>query len=500
MPSTRILAALLGIFISSMMAGLNNRVGSLGLVDVQGALSLSADDGSWLNTVYVSGELLITPFATWFAITFSMRRFHLLMVICCTLIAIALPLANNLPLLIALRFIQGIFSGALIPLLMMMALKTLPLHIRLHGLALYAMTATFSPNIALWLTGQWSDGFNDWRLLYWQVIPLCLLAIGLVNWGLPKEGIKTARFKEGNWPGMFFGIIGMCLITIGLTQGVRLEWLNSSLISSSLLLGCVLFGLYLATEWFHPTPFINLRLLGRRNLGVGSIIFTGLLIVLMSGTTLPILFLGAIQDYRIAQSAPLGLIIALPQLILGSLVALLLYKKWVDARYVLAVGLACIAIACFLAAQLNGDWHRDQFITAQIFQAIGQPMAVVPMLFLMTSIVAPHEGPYFSGIINTLRVFGTLAGGAIVGQLFVERGHFHSEMLLNQASLNNSALDSLAPSALAGIIAQQSTVLSIADLYLIFGAAACVLIPLVLIMTHVPAPNLQPDVSTSSKG
>src|SRR3546814_11555865 len=51
--------------------------------------------------------------------------------------------------------------GTMIPVLMMAALKFLPPHIRLHGLALYALTATFAPNLSIWLAGQWTDGLFD---------------------------------------------------------------------------------------------------------------------------------------------------------------------------------------------------------------------------------------------------------------------------------------------------------------------------------------------------
>ncbi len=59
-------------------------------------------------------------------------------------------------------------------------------------------------------------------------------------------------------------------------------------------------------------------------------------------------------------------------------------------------------------------------------------MAVVSMLFLITSVVQPAEGPYVSGTINTLRAFGSLAGAAAVAQLITVRGRFHGEMLLDQ--------------------------------------------------------------------
>lgn len=504
--SLKAIAGLSGIFIAAMMAGLNNRVGALGLADIRGALGFGLDDASWITTAYTVGELVATPFATWFAITLSVRRFHRLMVTICAVIAAILPFVHNLNLLIFLRFLQGMSSGALIPILMMAALKFLPPSIRLHGLALYAMTATFAPNVAIWLAGQWTDGLTQWRWIYWQIIPISFVAAALTGWGLPHEKIMTVRFKEANWFGMFLGSIALALIAIALDQGVRLDWFNSPLITVSLLAGLTFLAIYLLTEWFHHAPFLKLKLLERRNLWLGSSIFVALLVTLSSGSQLPSNYLAAIQSYRPMQTAPIGLWIALPQLVLGSGVALVLYQKWVDARHVFALGLTLIALACFSGAQLTTEWNREQFVITQLMQALGQPMAIVSQLFLMTSVVHPTEGPYFSGTINTLRVFGSLIGGAVLGQVLAVRGRFHAEMLLDHAALvSNSLPESADPSQLMAIIAQQSLVLSVADAYRVLGALALLLIPLVLYLTYIPAPDLsaappQPSPSPSSHG
>lgn len=497
--SKRPLIGLLGIFLAAMMAGLNIRVGALALADVRGALGFGLDDASWLTTAYSAGELIAMPFAAWFAITFSVRRLELWVLSACTALAAILPFIQDLHLLLALRFAQGLASGTTIPLLMMAALKFLPPPIRLYGLALYAMTATFAPNLSIWLAGSWTDGVQDWRWVYWQIIPLACFAAALIGWGLPKEPIQSQRFAQANWLGMACAVPAFGLITVALDQGTRLDWFNSPLVSASLLSGLALLAVYLLTEWYHPSPFIKLQILGRRNLGLGCTLFFFLLVVLMSSSLLPAGHLAALQDYRPFQMAPIGLIVALPQLILGPLVALLLYRKWVDARLVFATGLGLIAWACLCGAQLTSDWNRDQFVLAQTLQALGQPMAVVSMLFLITSVVQPAEGPYFSGTINTVRAFGSLAGAALVGQLLVLRGRFHGEMLLDQAAMAGNALPSAPePTALMSLVSQQALVLSIADVYRVLGLLALLLIPLVLRLTFIPAPAIQANSPPSS--
>jgi len=484
------LIALIGILISAIMSGLNSRVGSLGLADVRGIWGLALDASSWLSTSYTVGELIAMPFATWFAITLSVRRFHFYMVMCTAIIGLMLPAIQNLNTMIVLRFIQGVSGGALIPILMMMALKTLPPNIRLHGLALYALTATFAPNLAIWITGYWTGSFDDWRWLYWQIIPMCIVSLILVGFTLPKDKILAKRFKEGNWFGMFFGIVSLIMIGISLSQGVRLDWFNSPLICVLLGSGLSFLGIYLISEWYHPTPFIKLQLISRRNLWLGSIIFMALLTILLSGSLLPANYLGMIQGFKNEQIAPIGLYIALPQLVLGSVVAVFLYQKWIDARVVLCLGLTLIGIACFVSAQITIQWHVDQFISATLLQAVGQPMTIVPLLFLMTSAVEPKEGPYFSGTINALRILGTLFGGAVIGQILAVRGRFHSQLLIDQ-TMQNGNLSMLDVTNLNSIIAEQAYILSIADSYRILGCFAIIVIFLVLGLFYVPAPNTQ---------
>ncbi|SFN50443.1 MFS transporter, DHA2 family, multidrug resistance protein [Variovorax sp. OV329] len=485
---------LLGAVLAAIVAGLNNRVPGLALADLQGALGLARDDASWLNTAYAAGELAATPFATWFAITFSLRRFHLGILAGALALAALMPFVRDLHLLLALRTLQGLLSGGLVPLLMVAALAFLPPPIRLHGLALYALTSTFSPNLATWLAAWCVDQLQDWRWVYWHVLPIGLLALGLIAWGIPKTPPAMGRFRQGDWLGMALGVPGLALLVLALDQGVRLDWLRSPLIATCLLLGTVLTALFLAFEWRHPAPFIKLQMLGRRNLWLGFSVFLMLLMISATAVTLPVNVLGPLQGFRLEQSSALGLIVGLPQLVLGSAVALLLYQRWVDARQLFAAGLLLIAGGCWLGSGITSDWMVAQFVPAEIAYAIGLPMAIVPLLFLATSVVQPAEGAYVAGIVNTLRAFGAVLGGAVVGQLLAVRSRFHADMLLDQAGQlqANLASTDLALGPLAAAIAREASVLATADAYRVFGLLALGLAPVVLILKYIAPPASHP--------
>jgi len=494
----RLTVGLSGALLAAMVAGLNNRVPSLLLADLQGALGFAYDDASWLNTAYVAGELAGMPFTTWFAITFSLRRFHLAMLAATMGLSAILPRAGSLGLVLGIRALQGLFSGTSIPLLMMPALRLLPPSIRLHRLALYALTATFAPNVAPWLATAYMEQLQLLRWAYWHVIPLVLLAMGMVAWGIPQDPTAPARLRHGNWPAMAMGVPGLALLAVAADQGVRLNWFRSPLIVASLLLGGVLTVLFVLLEWRHPNPFVRLQMLARRNLWLGFSVFLLLLMISATAVALPMRMLAQMHGFRLEQAATVGLTVGLPQLALGSGVALLLYQRRVDARHVFAAGLACIAAACWLGSGITNQWMVAQFINAEILYALGQPMAIIPLLFLATSAVQPSESPHVAGIVNTIRSFGLVLGGGVIGQLLAVRGRFHQEMLLDHAGYLAGRLPSPDAHILAAAIGREASVLAAADAYRIFGLLALVLIPVVLTLRHTPAPAVAPGPSSSS--
>lgn len=491
-------AALVGVLISAMMSGLNSRIAGLALADLRGALGHGIDEASWINACATAGELLVMPFATWFAITFTVRRFYLVMLWATALIGAVLPFVVDLPLMIVLRTLQGITSGALIPLLMMLALRFLPPAIRLHGLALYALTATFAPNVAIWIAGYWLDTTGYLDAIWWQFLPAAVICTILVGWGLPSEPVIWKRFPTMNLAGLVVGVPALFLIGVAIGQGNRLDWFNSPLISFCLIAGGMGLVAYILLEWDHPSPFVRFQLLGIRNLQVAFTAFVLILMITYSGASLPMGFLSTVHGYRSLQSAPLGLMVGLPQIVAGSLVALLLYRKWVDARFVFAGGLLVIAFACFWGARIDATWTWHEFVPIQMLHAIGQPMTVVSMLFLSTSSVQPSEGPFVAGLVNTLRVFGTLIGVAVIGRVELVRDHFHSAVLTDRWGMLMGELP-MRDTTAAQTIAAQVTALGTADIYFALGCVALLLACAGALFNHIPAPVIPVPPATPTE-
>lgn len=496
----RLALGLVGVLIAALTSGLNDRISSLALADIRAAIGIDYDTGSWITSAYQAAEVAAMMVAPWLAVTFSLRRFALIVISGFAAVGILQPFATGAAPFITLRVIQGLFGGALPPLLMTVALRFLPPQIKLYGLAAYALTATFGPNVAASLTALWTDSVG-WQFAFWQVVPLCLVAALLIGWGLPQDPLRLERLKQADLFGMLTGCSGIALLLLALTQGERLDWLNSPLIGAMLLASAALLTVFLINEWFHPLPLFKLQMLGRRNLAFGLLALAAVLMLSLSGSSLPSAYFAQVEGFRTAQFAPLALVVGLPQLVIAPFIAALLNWRWVDSRWMLALGAGVMMLSCLLGMQLTAEWARQNFWLIQILQAFGQPMMILPILMGSTSVVAPPEGPFASAIFNTVRGFSSVAAGVLVTHFLNRREQFHSHVLVDQlgnrpwlmTAANGDSSSASAPLLPDGsvssaenlghfstLVKHQALILGISDAYLLIIGCALLLVLLTL--------------------
>src|SRR5271163_3186644 len=387
---------LVGILIAAMTAEFNDQVTSIALVDIRGAYGISYDPGTWIQSLYVSTEIIGMAFSPWLLVTFTLRRWTLFSIAVCGVSSVLIPFSPNIEAIYALRLLQGFAGGLIIPLLMTTALRALPPNIRIYGLAVYALSASFTSAMAASLAGFWTDLVN-WRFVFFQATPLCTIAGVLVWYGDPQDESHYERFRCTDWRGVLLVIAGFGAFSTMLYQGSRLDWFNSPLICVLALVSAVAIPLFLLNEWFHPLPLMKLQMLGRRNMAYALTALVIFLIVSQGATTVPMQVLQQVQGYRPLQWSLIMLEMGLAQIVLLPVMAFVLDFRQVDARVVSFVGLALILAACIGSSYVNIVWNRDQFFFWQALQAVGQPMVIMPLLLMATnSIKGPSEAPFAS--------------------------------------------------------------------------------------------------------
>src|SRR6202045_4713071 len=134
-----------GVLIAAMTSEFNDQVTSIALIDIRGALGISHDPGTWIQSLYVSAEIVGMAISPWLLTTFTLRRWTLFAIALCGASSVLIPLSPNIETIYVLRLLQGLAGGLIIPLLMTTAFRILTPSIRLYGFAVYAFTTTFTP-------------------------------------------------------------------------------------------------------------------------------------------------------------------------------------------------------------------------------------------------------------------------------------------------------------------------------------------------------------------
>src|SRR5262249_9564129 len=115
-----------------------------------------------------------------------------------------------------------------------------------------------------------------------------------------------------------------------------------------------------------------------------------------------------IHNFRAIQIGGVLMWIALPQLLLGPIVATIL--RYVDARLPMGFGFALLGVACFMAGRLSSDWAGDDFLASQIVQAIGQSVGLTSVVWFAVRHLEPSEALTLGAMIQIARLFGGQLG------------------------------------------------------------------------------------------
>jgi len=508
---TRLFFGLAGILLATIASEFNDQVTSIALADVRGGFSISRDPGTWIPSLYVSAQIVGMAVSPWMLVTFSLRRWTLFSIALCGVSSALVPFSPNIEAIYALRLLQGLAGGLLIPLLMTTALRVFSNpKLRLYGLAFYALTAGFTAGLGASLAALWTD-LVDWRFVFFQAVPATVLGGALVWYGENQDAPQYERLRIMDWRGMLLLVIGFGAFSTMLYQGDRLDWFNSNLICILAFISALAIPLFLLNEWLHPLPLIKLQLLGRRNIAYGCIALFTFLIIAQAGSTVPLTYLQAIQGYRPLQAQLVTLEVALPQLFLLPAVAYVLDFD-IDPRLVSLAGLGLMLVSCVGQSFVDYTWTRDQFFSWQAFQMVGQPMVTMSLLELVTNAVrGPEEAPFVAALINTPRAVSAAVATWLLQFIVRWRGNLHSERLVDQLGQNRFelALNTASfgvpqtPTILAGpaspdplralsfAVQQQVTVLTIADTYLVLGVITALLMVVVMLLpVHTPPPRI----------
>ena len=410
-PAIGVAAVMLGAFISS----LNSKLTTFGLADIRGGLGLGFDEGSWISTSFTASQMVVTPAAAWMSTVFGTRRVLLSTGTVFTIFSLLPPLIHDYDTLIAVQTIRGLAVGAFIPAALGFVVRSLAPRWWIWGIAAYSFRFVFSQNIAGAIEAWYSEGGN-WPWIFWQNAVLTSVMLVLVAIAMPRRPIDRELFPRTDWMGIVFAGLGFALIYAAIDQGNRLDWFNSGTICGLMLAGAILVVAFLVHEWRTEYPLVHLPVVIRRNVAIPSLLISlygfG---SLATGFLLPD-FLTRIQGLRDLQIGDVLNWIALPQIVLVPLVALTLRR--VDARLILVIGFATIAVGSWMNTGLTHDWAGGDFLPSQCVEAVGLAFAITAIVTSVVANIVPAQAAAIATTIQIARLMGAEIGNGFI-QTFV---------------------------------------------------------------------------------
>lgn len=421
--SRRAWVAVLGGVVGCFMAGMNVHVTNASLPDVRGSLGASFEEGSWVTTAYLVAEIIVIPMTGWLVSVFSMRRVLMVGTGGFVLFSIACSTAPDIGTMIAARALQGAFGGVLIPLSFQIIASELPVSKRPLGMALFAVANNVAqaagPSLGGWLTEAYS-----WRWIFYLQIPPGLVLLAAIGWATPKTPPALGKLRKGDWGGMAAMAVGLSALQIMLEGGGRKDWFSSPAILCAALVAALGLAVFVAVELLRKEPFIDLRLLGRYNFGLASLMqFTFGAAVFGVVFLVPNYFAEA-HGYNAAQIGltmiPYGLI----QFVMSFATPRLM--RWTGVRAIIMLGFAIMAAGCLMNIHLDGDAAANVIVPSLVVRGIGQSFIVVALGVMAVEGLEKAEMGSASGLFSTVRNIGGAIGIALAGQLVVDREKFHA--------------------------------------------------------------------------
>jgi hypothetical protein len=104
------------IMLSSLMQSLDNTIANVALPHIQGSVSATQDQISWVLTSYIIAVAIMTPLSGWLAGKIGRKRVFLFSVAGFTVASMLCGLAQSLSQIVLARVLQGICGAALVPL------------------------------------------------------------------------------------------------------------------------------------------------------------------------------------------------------------------------------------------------------------------------------------------------------------------------------------------------------------------------------------------------
>jgi DHA2 family multidrug resistance protein len=372
---------------------------------MQGELSVTQDQVSWVLTSYLLTLSVMTPLWGVIAGNFGRKPLVLLAIVGFTVFALLSGRSHSLEEIMIWRALQGVFGAALLPIAMSWLLSLYPRDDYAVAMAWWGVGMMFGPVFGPTIGGYVAEYYN-WRWAFYLNVPLGILAFCMVGLLVPETARRPPR--KFNYFGFVTLGLSIAALQFILDRGQRLDWFESWAIVMATLVGLSAFWLFLVNSLSSATPFIDPAIFRDRNYLGGTVLRTLFGVLLFGSLVLLPPFVQEIGGYTVFDS---GLILA-PRGA-GTMLASFLtgyFIKRCDPRKVIGLAMLVIAVTMWEISTFTEDIDRTRLAINNFIQGLGFGTFMVPLnAVAFTTMPAEQRdaGTAFYSLLNNIgRGFG----------------------------------------------------------------------------------------------
>ena len=392
---------LITVSVCTMLYALTVTIVNVILPQLQGALSATPEQVSWVVTLNVIATAVATPMTGWLVARFGQRRVILWSVALFTVSSLLCASAENLVPLLAYRIGQGVFGAPLVPLAQAIIIATYPPDRRAAAQGLFGMAVVIGPAVAPALGGYLAEEYN-WRWVFLLILPLCAAAFTLAFIFI-RDNTRGERMRL-DWTGFLAFSIAITCAQLIIDRGEREDWFDSLQLLTLAGILAAAFWVFLAHTATAKDPFINPALFRDRNFTIGLIL---VFVYGMLNFTPTVLLPPMLQNLMGYPDSMIGVLLAArgAGMIIGFFVAGRMGR--LDPRAGMIVGLAMIGMSGWNMALFNLDVDPWAVAWNGILQGIGTGLMWVPLSMVAFATLPTRMLPEASSLFHLLRNFGS---------------------------------------------------------------------------------------------
>jgi DHA2 family multidrug resistance protein len=402
---------LLTVMVGMMASILSSTIVNVAVPDMSRYFHIGQDRAQWISAAFMAAttlSLLLTP---WLLQRYGLRKTYVGATLMLMAGGIVGGLSGNYPVMIAMRVLEGVAAGILMPIPNVVIMREFPADQQGRAIGIFGFGVVLAPALGPVVGGILVEIFG-WRSIFFVVVPFCLVALELARRYLPVISSFVTTPKPFDWTGLSLATLATLAVLNGL---VDLQGEKTAQGVILLALGAVSFAAFAFHQLRAAHPLLQMRLFVHQPFSMAAIVSFIYGIGLFGSTYLLPIYLQAALDYSPSKAGfvllPAGLALALTMPIAGRLA-----DRKRPSRLVTA-GLAMLVASTALTATVTAATSLLVLMAWVVLGRIGIGV-IMPSLSLgsMRGLVAA-EIPQAASMGNFLRQLGGAVGVSLIGIL-----------------------------------------------------------------------------------